>query len=192
MASCEREPTVIVVLDEARAQADLAGSVLRCPGLAGRLRRWGFARSRSLRAPGGVRIWLRPRRVRCTSCTVTHVLLPAIAPARHAYSIDMVGQVLLAAGRSHRTIGAELDTPPDTARSWIRRVTARAEGTTTAHQFDSMLPATVPPAHPWLTPCPASAPPASAVVRRLGPIAPPWQIIAMIARGHLLTPLRSG
>ena len=120
---------MIVVLGEARAQADLAGSVLRCPGCAGRLRRWGFARSRSLRAPGGGRLWLRPRRVCCTGCAVTHVLLPAIAPARHAYAIDVVGQVLLARarGRSHRTIGAELEIPPDTVRGWIRRVTARSE-----------------------------------------------------------------
>ncbi|HEY8721707.1 hypothetical protein [Pengzhenrongella sp.] len=55
---------MIVVLDEARAQTDLAGSLLRCPGCAGRLRRWGFARPRSLRAPGGGRVSLRLRRVR--------------------------------------------------------------------------------------------------------------------------------
>ena len=79
------------------------------------------------------------------------VLLPAIAPARHGYAIDVVGQVLLARarGRTHRTIGAELGIPADTVRGWIRRVTARAEwlrvqGTTMAHQVDSMLPATVP------------------------------------------------
>jgi len=109
---------VIVVLDEARAQVDLAGSVLRCPGCDGRLRPWSFSRSRSLRAPGGGRVSLRPRRVRCASCAVTHVLLPAIAPARHGYAIDVVGQVLLARarGRSHRTIGAEFGVPPDTVR----------------------------------------------------------------------------
>ena len=190
---------MIVVLDEARAQADLAGSVLRCPGCAGRLRRWGFARSRSLRAPGGGRLWLRPRRVRCTGCAVTHVLLPAIAPARHAYAIDVVGQVLLARarGRSHRTIGAELEIPPDTVRGWIRRVTARSEwlrvqGTTMAHQVDPMLPPTVPAGSALADAMSVLGAAASAVVRKLGPIAPPWQIIAMIARGRLLTPLRSG
>lgn len=190
---------MIVVLDEARAQADVAGSVLRCPGCAGRLRRWGFARPRSLRAPGGGRVLLRPRRVRCTSCTATHVLLPAIAPARHGYAIDVVGQVLLARarGRGHRTIGAELGMPPDTVRGWIRRVTARAEwlrvqGTTTAHQFDPMLPVTVPAGSPLADAVSVLGAAASAVVRTLGPIAPPWQIIAMIAGGRLLTPPRSG
>jgi len=33
---------------------------------------------------------------------------------------------------------------------------------------------------------------AAAMVRRLGPLAPPWQIIAMIARGQLLALVRSG
>jgi hypothetical protein len=33
---------------------------------------------------------------------------------------------------------------------------------------------------------------AGAVVRLLGPLGPPRQIIAMIARGQLLAPLRSG
>jgi Domain of unknown function (DUF6431)/Homeodomain-like domain len=190
---------VIMVLDEARAQADLAGSVLRCPGCAGRLRRWGFARPRSLRAPGGGRLRLRPCRVRCTSCAVTHVLLPAIASVRHGYAIDVVGQVLLARaqGRSHCTIGAELGIPPDTVRGWIRRVTARAEwlrvqGTAIAHQADSMLPATVPAGSPLADAVSALGTAASAVVRKLGRVAPSWQIIAMIARGHLLTPLRSG
>ena len=188
---------MIVVLDEARAQVDVTGSTLRCPGCAGRLRRWGFARSRSLRAPGGGRVWLRPRRVRCTSCAVTHVLLPAIAPARHGYVIDVVGQVLLARaqGRSHRTIGAELEIPADTVRGWIRRVTARAQwlrvqGTTIAHEFDSMLPATIPAGSALADAISALGVAASAVVRRLGLVGSPWQIIAMVARGRLAQPRR--
>jgi len=63
---------VILVLDQ--AQADLASPELTCPHCPGRLRRWGFARTRSLRSSGGGRVWLRPRRVRCASCRVTHVL----------------------------------------------------------------------------------------------------------------------
>jgi hypothetical protein len=190
---------MIVVLDEARAQVDIGRAALRCPGCAGQLRPWGFARARSLRSPGGGRVWLRPRRARCAGCAVTHVLLPAIAPARHGYAIDVVGEVLLARarGRTHRTIGAELGIPADTVRGWIRRVTARAEwlrvqGTTIAHQVDSMLPATVPAGSALADAVSVLGAAASAVVRRLGPIAPPWQIIAMIARGRLLTPLRSG
>ena len=33
---------------------------------------------------------------------------------------------------------------------------------------------------------------AAAMVRRRGPFSPPWQIIAMIARGQLLAPARTG
>ena len=118
---------MIVVLDE--AQADLAGSELRCPDCPGQLRRWGFVRTRSLRCAGGGRVSLRPRRVRCAGCRVTHVLLTALAPPHRAYAIDVVGQALLASasGRSHRTIGADLGVPADTVRDWIRRVRARAE-----------------------------------------------------------------
>src|ERR1019366_5001896 len=147
MGRCEKEPAVILVLDQ--AQADLAGPELTCPHCPGRLRRWGFARTRSLRSSGGGRVWLRPRRVRCASCRVTHVLLPALAPPHRAYTIDLVGQALLASacGHSHRAIGADLGVPPDTVRDWIRR---------------------------------------------LGPAASPWQIIAMIACGQLLAPVRGG
>jgi len=82
---------------------------------------------------------------------VTHVLLPALAPARHGYVIDVVGHALLACafGQSYRTIGADLGVPADTVRGWIRRVRARAEwlrvqGTISAHKFDPMLPVIVP------------------------------------------------
>ena len=106
--------------------------------------------------------------------------------------MDVVGQVLLARaqGRSHRTIGAELEIPADTVRGWIRRVTARAQwlrvqGTTTAHAFDSMLPATILARSALADAVSALGSAASAVVRRLGPVGSPWQIIAMIARGRV-------
>ena len=190
---------MIVVLDQ--AQADLGGSELRCPDCSGQLRRWGFARTRSLRCSGGGRVWLRPRRVRCASCRVTHVLLPALAPPHRAYAIDVVGQALLASscGRSHRTIGADLGVPADTVRDWIRRVRARAEwlrvqGTIAAHRLEAMLmlPVIVPAGSALADAVSALATAAAAMVRRLGPLAPPWQIIAMIARGQLLAPVRSG
>jgi hypothetical protein len=66
---------VLLVLNQEQAQADLDAEVLHCPGCGGQLRPWGFARSRSLRLPGGARTLLRPRRTRCASCTATHVLL---------------------------------------------------------------------------------------------------------------------
>ena len=188
---------MILVLDQ--AQADLGGADLRCPDCPGQLRRWGFARTRSLRSSGGGRMSLRPRRVRCARCRVTHVLLPALAPPHRAYTIDIIGQALLASalGRSHRTIGADLGIPADTVRDWIRRVRARAEwlrvqGTVAAHTLDPMLPVIVPAGSVLADAMSALATAAAASVRRLGPMASPWQIIAMIARGQLLAPVRSG
>jgi hypothetical protein len=133
---------VIVVLDETRAHEDLAGGLLRCPGCGGRLQRWGSARGRSLRSSGGL-TWLRPRRVHCAPCKVTHVVLPAGAPARHAYTMDVVGPALLASatGQGHRRGAAGLGLPAGTVRGWIRRASARAEwlrasATVQAHAFD--------------------------------------------------------
>lgn len=190
---------MIVVLDEAEAQADVAGLTLRCPGCFGQLRRWGFARTRSLRSSGGGHVSLRPRRVRCVSCRVTHVLLPALAPAHRGYVIDVVGQALLACalGQSHRTIGADLGVPADTVRGWIRRVRARAEwlrvqGTVTAHKYDPMQATIVPAGSQLADAVSALGTAAAALARRIGLLAPPWQIIAMIACGQLLAPLRSG
>ena len=80
-----------MILVQDQAQADLGAPELTCPHCPGQLRRWGFARTRSLRSFGGGRVWLRPRRVRCASCRVTHVLLPALAPPHRAYTIDLVG-----------------------------------------------------------------------------------------------------
>lgn len=188
---------MILVLDQ--AQADLGGADLRCPDCPGQLRPWGFARTRSLRSSGGGRMSLRPRRVRCARCRVTHVLLPALAPPHRAYTIDIIGQALLASalGRSHRTISADLGIPADTVRDWIRRVRARAEwlrvqGTVAAHTLDPMLPVIVPAGSVLADAMSALATAAAASVRRLGPMASPWQIIAMIARGQLLAPVRSG
>jgi hypothetical protein len=188
---------VLLVLDQ--AQADLGGPELRCPDCPGRLRPWGLTRTRSLRSFGGGRVWLRPRRVRCASCRVTHVLPPALAPPHRAYTIDVVGQALLASalGRSHRTISADLGIPAETVRDWIRRVRARAEwlcvqGTIAAHTLDPMLAVIVPAGFALADAMSALATAAAASVRRLGPTAPPWQMIAMIARGQFLAPVRGG
>jgi len=196
LGRCREQLAVIAVLDEQQAHRDLAGSALRCPGCGGPLRRWGFAR---LRLRGGGRLQLRPRRARCPACKVTHVLLPAAVPARHGYTLEVVGPALLAsaAGRSCRAIGAELDLPADTVRGWVRRATGRAErlrtlGTAAAHAYDPLLPPIEPTGGSALADAlSALAVAAAAVVRLLGPIAPVWHLIAMLARGQLLAPLRS-
>lgn len=195
---CEDNQRVIVVLDPQRAQTDLAAARLRCPGCTGPLRPWGYARARSLRSGCGAATSLRPRRARCPGCAVTHVLLPASAPARHAHTIDLIGLALMASaqGSSPRTISAELAVPADTIRGWVRRATGRAgwlyaEGVSAAHRFDPMLGPSVPRQSALADALEALATAAAAAVRQLGPVATPWQIIAMIARGQLLAPLRA-
>jgi hypothetical protein len=197
ISRCEDNQRVIVVLDPQRAQADLTAALLRCPGCTGPLRPWGFARARSLRSRCRP-VTLRPRRVRCSACAVTHVLLPARAPARRAHTVELIGLALLASahGDSARTISAELAVPADTIRGWVRRVTGRAgwlyaQGITAAHSFDPMLTPAAPGRSALAEALDVLAAAAAAVVRQLGPLGPPWQIIAMIARGQLLTPLRS-
>ena len=191
---------MIAVLDERQARRDLAGSTLRSPVCGGPLRRWGFARVRRLRLRRGGQLQLRPRRTRCVACGVTHVLLPAAVPARHAYTLEVVGPALLASaqgGRSCRAIGAELALPADTVRGWVRRATGQTErlrtlGTAAAHAYDPLLPPIEPTGRSALADArSALAVAAAAVVRLLGPIAPVWHLIAMVARGQLLAPLRS-
>jgi len=120
MALCEERRAVLIVLDPADAERDLAASSIACPSC-GRLRPWGYARTRLLRGLRGVRRSVRPRRARCGDCAATHVLLPADVPPRHADTVEVVAAALLAhqAGAGHRAIAAELDVPVDMVRSWL-------------------------------------------------------------------------
>ena len=61
-----------------------------------------------------------------------------------------------------------------------------------AHMLDPMLPVIVPAGSALADALSALTTAAAASVRRLGPTAPPWQIIAIIARGQLLAPIRGG
>jgi len=55
----------------------LGNGLLPCPGCGGRLGGWGHAARRPVFTAGRVPVAVRPRRARCGSCGVTHVLLPA-------------------------------------------------------------------------------------------------------------------
>jgi len=188
---------VLIVLDPADAERDLAASLIACPSCAsGRLRPWGYARTRLLRGLRGARRSVRPRRARCGDCSATHVLLPADVLPRHADTVEVVAAALLAhqAGAGHRAIASELDVPVDTVRSWLRRVTARAEwlcqrATVWAYQRDPELPPILPTGSALGDALAALGVAAAAYIRRLGPIASPWQLLGMIAGGRLLAPL---
>jgi hypothetical protein len=111
--------TPLGVADEDRLMPGAAGSV-RCArpergaSLLRRLRLrvqlLGYARERAVRERGGQRRFVRPRRVRCRGCRVTHVLLPALIAPRRTDSAHVILGALLARanGRGHRSIAAEL------------------------------------------------------------------------------------
>jgi hypothetical protein len=200
MDACEEPYDVIVVLDQGQAHRELLAGSLPCWRCSGPLRSWGYARPRSLRLSCGARVSLRPRRARCRSCSTTDVLLPAWAPLRSAYTIEVVGQALVgsAQGRSHRTIAAALGLPEDTVRGWIRKVSGRAEwlrttGTSAAHMLDAMFDPPLPTetGSPLAEAISALGGAVAAARRMFGPVATHWELLAVIAQGLLLAPFRS-
>jgi len=197
MSRCEELQVVLIVLDQDIAERDLAAGTLCCPGCSsGRLPPWCYARTRRLRCLGGVRRAVRPRRTRCSACPATHVLLPSDVPLRHADSLEVVMTALLAhqAGHGHRAIAADLGVPGDTVRSWLRRVTGRADelhrrANRWCYQVDVMHEPSKPTGSALGDALATLGLAAAATVRRGGPTAHPWQIIGIITAGTLLAPL---
>ena len=189
---------MLIVLDPAGAAGDLRASEICGPSCtSGRLRPWGYARTRVLRGLRGARVSVRPRRARCRSCTATHVLLPAEVAPRRADTVEVVVTALLAhhAGSGYRAIAADLHVPADTVRSWLRRITGRAEwlrqtATVWAYERDPMLPPILPTGSLLGDALQALGVAVSAHRRRLGFKASPWQILTMVAGGRLLAPVQ--
>ncbi len=173
-----------------------SGAPSACPGCGGRLRWWGYARVRWVRARSGPAIRVRPRRVRCAGCGVTHVLLPAsVGVPRHADAMPVIGAALLATVRGHgyRRVAAELDRPASTVRGWIRRATGcaeriRAQAVRLAAAMDVLLDPPHPTGSPLGDALQALGAAVAATIRRLGPIAAPWPLAA-VASAVLLGPL---
>jgi hypothetical protein len=117
-------PVVMVGSNPVEVDRRLREGVLCCP-CGGGLSPWGHARQRVVRGVGV----LRPRRARCGSCLVTHVLLAVSCLLRRADAAEVVGAALTAkaAGRGHRLIAARLDRPVSTVRGWLRRFARNAE-----------------------------------------------------------------
>lgn len=118
---------VTVEVDPERVESRLAGGEVSCPSCPdGVLVRWGFARSRPV---AGVAEPVRPRRSRCRTCLVTHVLLPVTLLLRRAYVAELIWAAVVAkaAGAGHRVIGARLGVPGSTVRGWLRVITVRAQ-----------------------------------------------------------------
>lgn len=116
---------VTVEVDPVHVEFRLGAGQIGCPCcVEGTLGGWGHARSRRV---VGVADPVRPRRARCRSCLVTHVLLPVTLLLRRAYAAELVWAALVgkAAGSGHRRIGECLSIPATTVRGWLRVFGAR-------------------------------------------------------------------
>jgi Domain of unknown function (DUF6431) len=188
---------MILVLDEAQATDEIASGEHCCP-CGGRLGWWGHARVRVIRQLDGSHTLLRPRRVACAVCRRTQVVLPAWSLPRRRDSTETVGAALLMAteGRGQRTIAAQLDRPTSTVRNWLRGARLAAErlrqtAVVAAYELDAGHAVMGARVTVLAEAVDALGHAAAAAVRRFGLVgASPWQIIAMISRGQLLTPLR--
>jgi hypothetical protein len=180
------------------------GTKFRVPTEAGQLQRH-HARIRSVRVTA-FRLSLPHRRTasfcpaRCLAgasprrCAPgsTRVRVHCEAPTRSRSWRAFVGS---AQGRSHRTIAADLGLPDDTVRRWIRRVSGRADrlrttGIMAARIFDAMFDPPLPTetGSPLAEAISALGGAVAAARRMFGPIATPWELLAIIAKGHLLAP----
>ena len=124
-SDARRHPLVTVEADLVLVESRLAGGGVPCPVCPGVLAPWGWARPRGVRGVG----MLRPRRGRCSSCLVTHVLLPVTVLLRRADAAAVIWAALVAraVGRGHRAIAALVGVPASTVRGWLRRMGTRLE-----------------------------------------------------------------
>lgn len=112
--------------DVVPVESELSGGSLVCPGCAGALAPWGWARERSIRHGVGADMVLvrhRPRRARCGRCGSTHVLLSVNLAARRADTAAVIAAAVEAktvSGAGHRKIAAMLGRPLSTVRGWLR------------------------------------------------------------------------
>jgi len=190
---------VILVLYEPKLLEDVASGQCSCR-CGGRLRPWGWARSRQIRQLDGSYTAHRPRRLACDVCRRTQVVLVAWCLPRRRDSVKTVGAALVMAanGSGHRTIAAKLERPESTVRNWLRRARAGAErlrraGVVAAHELDCSRGPMKPRATPLAEAVDALGCAARAAVLRLGLVGvSPWRIIAMVSHGELLAGLPAG
>lgn len=186
-----------VEVDQVRVESRLAAGQVSCPGCSGALRPWGWGRARVVHGIDGT---LRPRRSRCSTCLVTHVLLPVTVLVRRAYAVEVIGAALLARGdgAGHRTIGRQLELPAATVRGWLRVMASRLEATRwhlvqVARRAGVDQPVPKALGCPWRDLLAALGAATAAVTGRfgglgvLGPVTA-WQVAAAGSAGRLLAP----
>jgi hypothetical protein len=182
----------MVGTDAAEVERDLVAGRLICPHCDGVLARWGFARWRVVR-DRGVEERRRPRRARCPSCLVSHVLVARDCLRRRRDLVAVIGAALVAkaAGRGHRRIAKTLGVPESTVRGWLRRFGVWADAirvhfTAWAHALDPELAPIVPAGSLLADALEAVAVAGRAAVLRFGP-RPPWQVASALTGGALLS-----
>ncbi len=186
-----------VEADPVLVETRLADGRLTCPGCEASLRPWGWARAREVH---GLAETLRPRRARCVSCLVTHVLLPVTVLARRAYAADLIGDAVIAraGGSGHRPIGQRLGVPAATVRGWLRRLGTRLESSR-VFLLQVAVRAGVDVAVPtalgclWRDLLAALGAASAALTGRFGPVGvlgpvTAWQIAVACSAGRLLAP----
>ncbi len=182
---------LIVFLDAAVVEADLAAGRLACPSCRAVLGPWGHARERVLRCRGGDRR-LVPRRARCRGCSGTHVLLPEVMLLRRQDEVAVIGAAIEAHvdGQGYRRIAGRLGVPADTVRGWLARFAARAEllrehFTRCAVVLDPELGPVLPAGGGVADGLEAIAVAGRAWVLRFGP-ADLWPVVSRLSAGLLL------
>lgn len=183
---------LIVGTDPLEVERVLRAGQLACPPCRGELRPWGSGRGRPLRRRVGEE-HLRPRRARCRSCLVSHVLVPEDTLVRRRDDVEVIGAALVAgaSGRGHRPIAAGLGRHPDTVRAWLRRARQSAEAlgrffTALALALDPLAEPIAPGASPLAEALAALALAASAAARRFGPKGP-WRFASRATSGRLIS-----
>lgn len=188
---------MIIVPDCCDVEEILDAKELKCP-CGGELGRWGWSTERLVR---GLSEPIRPRRVICRNCGVTHVLLPSTCYERRADCAERIGQGVLAAaaGIDFEAIAQELGTPVETIRGWVRRLRANA-GPVVA--FLSQVAQRADPAWSYRPPVRLSklasvVDVVGAVVaavcrsKETGPgvsVVAVWQVVALVTGGKFLAP----
>jgi hypothetical protein len=176
----------------------LGNGLLPCPGCGGRLGGWGHAVRRPVFRAGRVPVAVRPRRARCASCGVTHVLLPAWLLARRCDGTAVIGDMLARAarGQGFRGIAAASGVPEGTVRSRLRRFRASASR---VREFFTRLagvlspdPVPLDPAGGGLGDAVVAVAAAAAAARGRWPgviTVSGWELAAVLTLGSLLSPV---
>ena len=170
----------------------LRAGELACP-CGGRLAPWGYGQKRTVRGVGG----LRPRRGRCATCRVTHVLLAVWCLSRRADGAEVIGAALLAkaAGLGHRPIAARLERAASTVRGWLRAFASNAERaralfTGLLVELDPLSGPIAPAGSVFTDAVAALGAAAAAARRRLGVVGAvsAWELGSAVTGGRLLAP----